>query len=107
MSTNTSAADEAERRAEDGDNVGSPALPTPTNRGGGSCSSLLFLIVMLFMLVNNGTDDMIVRNQYIDSLKSLRFQQSNFSEWLESGGRTNASNFSMVCHYGFSRVMFP
>lgn len=47
--------------------------------------------------MNGGTDDILVRNQYRESLKSLRLQQSNFSEWLESGGLSQEANFSMVC----------
>jgi hypothetical protein len=35
---------------------------------------------------------MLVRSQYHDSLRALKGQQSNFSEWLWAGG--NAANSS-------------
>ncbi|KAI5124239.1 hypothetical protein M0805_005088 [Coniferiporia weirii] len=49
-------------------------------------SSFLFMTVMLFMLTNGGGDDMFVRQQYRESLRTLRAQQGNFSAWLWAGG---------------------
>lgn len=64
--------------------------PTPTARS--SASSILFLTVMLFLLTSGGGDDLLARSQYRDALRTLRFQQSNFSAWL--GDRE--SNFTLV-----------
>ena len=75
---------------------GAGALPAPTSttNNRGSFSSLLFFAVMLFMLMNGGGDDLIVRNQYRESLRSLRFQQANFSAWLSGSGAE--TNFTLV-----------
>jgi hypothetical protein len=45
------------------------------------------------MTNNGGSDDLAVRNQYLDSLSSLEWQLGNYSAWLN--GSADA-NFSMV-----------
>ncbi|EJD07571.1 uncharacterized protein FOMMEDRAFT_115893 [Fomitiporia mediterranea MF3/22] len=59
-------------------------------------SSFLFMTVMLFMLTNNGGEDLVVRSQYRESLKNLRFQQSNFSAWLWSGGNVAVNDSAAI-----------
>ncbi|KAL5536908.1 hypothetical protein ACEPAF_731 [Sanghuangporus sanghuang] len=78
------------------DSLDNPALGAQSGRGG--MSSLLFMTIMLFLLTNNGGEDLLVRSQYRESLKGLRMQQSNFSAWLWSGGNAaaNASGISFT-----------
>ena len=47
------------------------------------------------MLTNNGGEDILVRNQYRESLRVLRSQQRNFSAWIVN----EESNFTLVCTY--------
>lgn len=47
---------------------------------------------MLFMLMNGG-DDLVAQSHYRDSMRSLRSQQGNFSDWLHG---LETPNFTMV-----------
>ena len=44
-------------------------------------------------------EDFVVRNQYRDSLRTLRFQQSNFSTWLWSGGNSATVNETLNLNF--------
>lgn len=79
-----------------------PLIDAASPQGGrGSMSSFIFMSIMLFMLTNGGGEDFMLRQQYRDSLQTLRAQQANFSSWLWAGGNAavNASegNFTLVC----------
>lgn len=80
-----------------------PLIEATSPQGGrGGMSSFIFMSIMLFMLTNGGGEDFMLRQQYRDSLQTLRAQQANFSSWLWSGGNGaagNASeaNFTLVC----------
>lgn len=84
-------------------NAPTPTLDIPTSadlpqstmaQSRGSISSFLFLTFMLFMLTSGG-DDIVVRNQYRETLKELLWERGNFTVWL-SGNQTGG-NFTMVC----------
>lgn len=83
-------------------NTPTPTLDIPTSadlpqstmaQSRGSISSFLFLTFMLFMLTSGG-DDIVVRNQYRETLKELLWEKGNFTIWL-SGNQTGG-NFTMV-----------
>lgn len=52
-------------------------------------------------------EDLVVRNQYRESLHSLRLQQSNFSTWLWSGGNSAAVNESLKLNFTLVRLNEP
>lgn len=77
-----------------GDTNTSTSVPGPTpSTSRGSVSSFIFASIMLFMLMNGG-DDLVAQSHYRDSLRSLRWQQANFTDWLHG---LVAPNFTMVC----------
>ncbi|KAL4066048.1 hypothetical protein V8B97DRAFT_1864919 [Scleroderma yunnanense] len=47
-----------------------------------SIPSFLFIIFLLFMLTNHSGDEFLARNHYQDALRSLTFQLSNFTAWV-------------------------
>ena len=66
--------------------------PAEQQRPRTSISSFFVMTFVLFMLTSNNGEDILVKNLYVESLKSLQYQQSNFSAWRN----TSESNFTMV-----------
>ncbi|KAF7309806.1 RING-type domain-containing protein [Mycena indigotica] len=57
----------------------------------------LFISFMLFLLTNHNGDEFLARHQYQDSLRTLTYQLSNFTAWLNG---TTETNFTMPEHDG-------
>jgi len=76
-----------------GDEAGSAATADPRPQRGSITSLLILSLFVLIMTNNGGSDDLAVRNQYLDSLSSLEWQLGNYSAWLN--GSADA-NFTMV-----------
>lgn len=64
----------------------------PPLRRRGSISSFILASFIIFMLMNNRGDEILVRNRYMEALASSTYQLSNYSAWLNG----TASNFSLV-----------
>ena len=64
--------------------------PPPRRRG--PISSFILASFIMFMLMNNRGDEMLIRNRYEDALESSTHQLSNYSAWLNG----TASNFTLV-----------
>ncbi|TDL23846.1 hypothetical protein BD410DRAFT_768564 [Rickenella mellea] len=56
-----------------------------------SISSFIFVSFVLFMLMNNGGEELLGRNQYKESLESLEYQHGNLSAWMNG----TAANFTI------------
>ena len=70
-----------------------PTTETQRPRPRSSITSFFIMSFVLFMLTSNSGEDILVKNLYVESLKSLQYQQSNFSAWRNA----SESNFTMVC----------
>jgi hypothetical protein len=57
-----------------------------------SVPSFLFISFLLFMLTSHNGDEFLARHQYQDALRSLSYQLSNYTAWMNG----TASNFSVV-----------
>lgn len=68
---------------------------TSPQGGRGGMTSFIFMSVMLYMLSSGGGEDFALRQQYRESLHSLRMQQSNFSAWIWDGGSVNYENTTL------------
>ncbi|KAG5643798.1 hypothetical protein DXG03_009621 [Asterophora parasitica] len=53
-----------------------------------SIPSFLFISFMLFMLTSHNGDEFLARHQYQDALRSLTYQLSNYTSWM-NGTSTN------------------
>ncbi|KAF9461528.1 hypothetical protein BDZ94DRAFT_1196082 [Collybia nuda] len=53
-----------------------------------SIPSFLFISLMLFMLTSHNGDEFLARHQYQDALRSLSYQLSNYTAWM-NGTSTN------------------
>ncbi|KAK0434656.1 hypothetical protein EV421DRAFT_1839657 [Armillaria borealis] len=53
-----------------------------------SFSSVIVLMVMLFLLTSHNGDEFLARHQYQNALQSLTYQLSNFTAWM-NGTETN------------------
>ncbi|KAG5654198.1 hypothetical protein H0H81_006231 [Sphagnurus paluster] len=56
-----------------------------------SIPSFLFISFMLFMLTNHNGDEFLARHQYQDALRSLTYQRSNYTAWMNG----TSSEFSV------------
>ncbi|KIK08978.1 hypothetical protein K443DRAFT_127958 [Laccaria amethystina LaAM-08-1] len=56
-----------------------------------SVPSFLFISFLLFMLTSHNGDEFLARHQYQDALRSLSYQLSNYTAWMNG----TASNFSV------------
>jgi hypothetical protein len=57
-----------------------------------SIPSFLFISLMLFMLTSHNGDEFLARHQYQDALRSLTYQLSNYTAWMNG----TSTNFSVV-----------
>lgn len=57
-----------------------------------SLSSFLFITFLLFMLTSHNGDEFLARHQYQDALRSLNYQLSNYTAWMNG----TSSEFSVV-----------
>lgn len=55
-----------------------------------SIPSFLFISLMLFMLTSHNGDEFLARHQYQDALRSLEYQRSNYTSWMNG----TSSNFT-------------
>ncbi|KAI6042062.1 hypothetical protein EDC04DRAFT_1079252 [Pisolithus marmoratus] len=55
-----------------------------------SIPSFALIIIMLFLLTNHSGDEFLARNHHYDALRSLTYQLSNFTNWM-NGSDTNFS----------------
>ncbi|KAF7308521.1 RING-type domain-containing protein [Mycena chlorophos] len=53
----------------------------------------LFISFLLFLLTNHNGDEFLARHQYMDSLRTISYQLSNFTAWLNG---TIETNFTLV-----------
>ncbi|KAF5383788.1 hypothetical protein D9615_003714 [Tricholomella constricta] len=63
-------------------------LPGDRARQRSSIPSFLFISFMLFMLTSHNGDEFLARHQYQDALRSLTYQLSNYTAWM-NGTSTN------------------
>ncbi|TFK39970.1 hypothetical protein BDQ12DRAFT_629095 [Crucibulum laeve] len=66
-------------------------LPGRGQRPRSSVPSFLFISFMLFMLTSHNGDEFLARHQYQDSLRSLSYQLSNYTAWMNG----NESDFTV------------
>ena len=64
----------------------------PPTRPRSSISSFLFITFLLFMLTSHNGDEYLARHQYQDALRSLTYQLSNYTAWMNG----TSTNFSVV-----------
>ena len=57
-----------------------------------SIPSFLFISLMLFLLTSHNGDEFLARHQYQDALRSLEYQLSNYTAWMNG----TSSNFTVV-----------
>ena len=57
-----------------------------------SIPSFLFISLILFMLTSHNGDEFLARHQYQDALRSLEYQLSNYTVWMNG----TSSNFTVV-----------
>lgn len=55
--------------------------------------SFLFISFVLFMITNNGGEEIAQRTHYIDALDTINQQIANYSAWLNG---TAPENFTLV-----------
>nr|GAT55742.1 predicted protein [Mycena chlorophos] len=55
----------------------------------------LFISFLLFLLTNHNGDEFLARHQYMDSLRTISYQLSNFTAWLNG---TIETNFTLPDH---------
>lgn len=53
----------------------------------------LFISFVLFLLTNHNGDEFLARHQYQDALRTLTYQLSNYTAWMNG----TESNFTVVC----------
>lgn len=66
--------------------------PNERNRPRGSVSSFLLISLILFLLTSHNGDEFLARHHYQDTVKTLEYQLSNYTAWMNG----TASNFTMV-----------
>ncbi|KDR80565.1 hypothetical protein GALMADRAFT_61277 [Galerina marginata CBS 339.88] len=64
---------------------------TRPQRPRSSVPTLLFISFMLFILTSHNGDEFLARHQYQDALRSLSYQLSNYTSWMNG----TASNFTL------------
>lgn len=69
-------------------------LPLAARQPRSSIPTILFISFMLFMLTSHNGDEFLARHQYQDALRSLTYQLSNYTSWMNGTG--NDSEFSVV-----------
>jgi len=74
-----------------GEEGGIPAATRPQGQRS-SITSFLFISFVLFIITNRNGDEFLARHQYKDALRSLTYQLSNYTAWMNG----TASNFTVV-----------
>lgn len=67
-----------------------------------SIPSFLLIMITLFILTNHNGEEFLARHQYQDGLRSLSWQLSNFTSWLNG----TAVNFTIVCACHIACILF-
>ncbi|KAI6010786.1 hypothetical protein F5J12DRAFT_904922 [Pisolithus orientalis] len=75
-------------RDDEAENVQTAMRPQLQQRS--SIPSFVLIIFMLFLLMNHSGDEFLARNHHYDALRSLTYQLSNFTNWM-NGSDTNFS----------------
>ncbi|KAI6126043.1 hypothetical protein EDD16DRAFT_1554771 [Pisolithus croceorrhizus] len=75
-------------RDDETENVQTVTRPQLQQRS--SIPSFVIIIFMLFLLTNHSGDEFLARNHHHDALRSLTYQLSNFTNWM-NGSDTNFS----------------
>ncbi|KAF7356630.1 RING-type domain-containing protein [Mycena venus] len=65
----------------------------PTQRARNPIPQFLFISFILFLLTNHNGDEFLARHQYQDALKTLTYQLSNYTAWMN--GTAMESNFTV------------
>lgn len=69
------------------------ALNARQQQNRGSVPFFFFICIILFMFTSHNGDEFLARHQYQDALRSLSYQLSNFTSWMNG----TTSNFTLVC----------
>lgn len=66
-------------------------------RQSSSIPSFLVVMLLIYILTSHNGDEFLARHQYQDGLRSLSWQLSNFTAWMNG----TASNFTVVCPFQY------